>query len=98
MGPFLTIHVRLHICTVVLLCGWLCDALLPGVRLSLDSDVERFFFINDAATTEIYTYGHTLSLHDALPVYLTEAEFRLIKTDLSPESRRFLVKQGHDSV
>src|SRR3546814_1163848 len=29
---------------------------------------------------------------------LTEAEFRLIKTDLSPESRRFLVKQGHDSV
>ena len=29
---------------------------------------------------------------------LTEAEFRLIKIDLSPESRRFLVKQGHDSV
>ncbi len=29
---------------------------------------------------------------------LTEAEFRLIKTDLSPESRRFLVKRGHDSV
>ena len=29
---------------------------------------------------------------------LTEAEFRLIKVDLSPESRRFLIKQGHDSV
>ena len=29
---------------------------------------------------------------------LTEAEFRLIKVDLSPESRCFLVKQGHDSV
>src|SRR3546814_15243227 len=28
--------------------------------------VYRFFF-NDTATTEIYTYGHTLSLHDALP-------------------------------
>src|SRR3546814_4912912 len=27
-----------------------------------------FFFFNDTATTEIYTYGHTLSLHDALPV------------------------------
>src|SRR3546814_7050306 len=27
------------------------------------------FFFNDKATTEIYTYGHTLSLHDALPIY-----------------------------
>src|SRR3546814_12351638 len=25
------------------------------------------FFFNDTATTEIYTYVHTLSLHDALP-------------------------------
>src|SRR3546814_7123346 len=25
-------------------------------------------FINDTATTEIYTYWHTLSLHDALPI------------------------------
>src|SRR3546814_13887220 len=24
---------------------------------------------NDTATTEIYTYGHTLSLHDACPIY-----------------------------
>src|SRR3546814_13407872 len=29
-----------------------------------------FFFFIDTATTEIYTYGHTLSLHDALPIYL----------------------------
>src|SRR3546814_20413884 len=27
------------------------------------------FFLNDPATTDIYTYGHTLSLHDALPIY-----------------------------
>src|SRR3546814_18740240 len=27
-----------------------------------------FFFFNDTATTWIYTYGHTLSLHDALPI------------------------------
>src|SRR3546814_498745 len=27
-----------------------------------------FFFFNYAATPEIYTYGHTLSLHDALPI------------------------------
>src|SRR3546814_12195774 len=26
------------------------------------------FFLNDTAPTEIYTYGHTLSLHDALPI------------------------------
>src|SRR3546814_7034339 len=28
----------------------------------------RFFFFNDTATTEIYTYLHTLSRHDALPI------------------------------
>src|SRR3546814_12255460 len=27
-----------------------------------------FFFFNDTATTEIDTYCHTLSLHDALPI------------------------------
>src|SRR3546814_6990205 len=27
-----------------------------------------FFFFNETATTVIYTYGHTLSLHDALPI------------------------------
>src|SRR3546814_9122218 len=26
------------------------------------------FFVNDPPTTEIYTYCHTLSLHDALPI------------------------------
>src|SRR3546814_2907416 len=26
------------------------------------------FFFNDKATTEIYTYLHTLSLHDAVPI------------------------------
>src|SRR3546814_8387338 len=28
----------------------------------------NFFFFNDPATTEIYTYLHTLSLRDALPI------------------------------
>src|SRR3546814_11889646 len=27
-----------------------------------------FFFLNATSTTEIYTYGPTLSLHDALPI------------------------------
>src|SRR3546814_16184525 len=26
-------------------------------------------FVNGTATTENYTYGHTLSLHDALPIW-----------------------------
>src|SRR3546814_14070191 len=30
--------------------------------------VSFFCFFNDTATTEIYTYLHTLSLHDALPI------------------------------
>src|SRR5213075_3572141 len=32
------------------------------------------FFFNDTAPTEIYTTRHTLSLHDALPIYLRVAE------------------------
>src|SRR3546814_5055975 len=31
-------------------------------------DLSDCFFFNDPATTEIYTYGHPLSLHDALPI------------------------------
>src|SRR3546814_21201035 len=30
--------------------------------------VFSFFFFNESATTGIYTYLHTLSLHDALPI------------------------------
>src|SRR3546814_14151733 len=30
-----------------------------------------FYFFNEPATTEIYTYRHTLSLHDALPIFDT---------------------------
>src|SRR3546814_18691183 len=31
-----------------------------------------YFFFNESATPEIYTYWHTLSLHDALPILLRE--------------------------
>src|SRR3546814_8033239 len=34
----------------------------------------------DAATTEIYSYGHTLSLHDALPIW-----FAIIEDDYDHE-------------
>src|SRR3546814_12219528 len=32
------------------------------------TDLVVLFVFNDTAATEIYTYGHTLSLHDALPI------------------------------
>src|SRR5438477_11232404 len=46
-----------HCCTAIFL--------LPSVFSSILPDF-FFFFFNDTATTEIYT----LSLHDALPIYL----------------------------
>src|SRR3546814_14220314 len=32
----------------------------------------KFFLFKDTATTEIYTYLHTLSLLDALPIFLNK--------------------------
>src|SRR3546814_12043374 len=34
------------------------------------------FFFNDTETPEIYPDGHTLSLHDALPIYKAELRLR----------------------
>src|SRR3546814_16669929 len=39
--------------------------MMVAYHVRYDDDV---FVVNDTATTEIYTYGHTLSLHDALPI------------------------------
>src|SRR3546814_6953464 len=33
-----------------------------------------YFFFNDTATPEIYTYRHTLSLHAALPIFGATAQ------------------------
>src|SRR6059058_6713555 len=38
-----------------------------------------FFFFNDTATTEIYTSLHTLSLHDALPIFCSWARNTLTR-------------------
>src|SRR3546814_18908654 len=35
-----------------------------------------FFFFKDTATTEFYTYSHTLALHDALPICLSRQPAR----------------------
>ena len=34
------------------------------------------FRSNDTATTEIYTHANTLSLHDALPIFMSRSEAR----------------------
>src|SRR5687768_17826565 len=44
-------------------CHWMCSR-----KLWFCSIIISFFFFNDTATTEIYT----LSLHDALPIWLRE--------------------------
>src|SRR3546814_942344 len=31
-----------------------------------------YLFFKDTATTESYTYSHTLSLHDALPIFVAD--------------------------
>src|SRR3546814_16409244 len=43
------------------------------------------FFLHDPATPEIYTYGHTLLLHDALPIYAGPARLKFRKSDRSEE-------------
>jgi type IV secretion system protein VirB4 len=48
----------------------------------------KVFFPNGDANAEEYTRG----------LGLTEREFKLIREQLEPGSRRFLVKQGHHSV
>src|SRR3546814_12422665 len=41
-----------------------------------------FFFFNDTATTEIYTYLHPLSLHAALPIVVAVAVGMLLSHGL----------------
>src|SRR3546814_14100766 len=47
---------------------------------------------NDPATAEIYTYGHTLSLHDALPI----ARGRVLRVAVAIELDRAMARLGID--
>src|SRR3546814_9190696 len=53
------------------------------------------FFFNDPATTEIYTYCHTLSLHDALPSCLLPAPLRSGGTFRAPRLLFFRAGRFH---
>src|SRR3546814_20235182 len=70
------------------------------------TDVSVFFlvmfFVNDTATTEIYTYGHTLSLHDALPIYpqcsgSTGCRLKLKPVPASSSSARYRRRRRYNS-
>jgi type IV secretion system protein VirB4 len=60
----------------------------PISRTIVEQTPTKVFFPNAEASVEEYTAG----------LGLTQREFRLIKEQLEPGSRAFLVKQGHHSV
>lgn len=60
----------------------------PISHTIIEQCATKILLPNPAAQREQYMEG----------LSLTETEFNLIKTELSPESRRFLIKQGHNSV
>lgn len=60
----------------------------PISRTIIEQTPTKVFFPNADADAEEYTLG----------LGLTEREFKLIKEQLQPGSRSFLVKQGHHSV
>jgi type IV secretion system protein VirB4 len=65
------------------------DALLsPIAHTILEQCATKIFLPNAHGQARDYVEGFGLS----------EEEFRLIRDELTPESHRFLVKQGHDSV
>ena len=49
-----------------------------------------FFFFNDTATTEIYT----LSLHDALPIFINDTAMNAFATGRDPEHAAVAVTAG----
>jgi type IV secretion system protein VirB4 len=57
-------------------------------RTIIEQTPTKIFFPNPEAALEEYTQGFGLS----------EREFRLIKEELEPGARTFLVKQGHQSI
>src|SRR3546814_13576106 len=52
-----------------------------------------FVFFNDPATTDLYTYLHTLSLHDALPLYVMHFWFEMGVDGLRLDAVPYLVER-----
>src|SRR5213594_5156140 len=51
--------------------------------------IANSFFFNDPPTTEIYTIVHTLSLHDALPIFDGAAPCSLLGTHVGRRGGRY---------
>src|SRR5213080_5551949 len=56
-----------------------------------------FFFFNDPPTTEIYTPLYTLSLHDALPIYVNPRRCLAAAGHRYPVERRGIRSEEHTS-
>src|SRR5213075_3561231 len=54
------------------------------------------FFFNDPATTEIYTTRHTLSLHDALPIFATVPRARSLGCSSAKRAMRCSCLRSED--
>src|SRR3546814_18330472 len=77
------------------------DTLFPYTTLcrsdALKSDIAHS--ILEQVATQVMLPNPKGSRRDYVEGFsLTDAEYQLIREDLSPDSRMFLVKQGHDSV
>src|SRR3546814_17031498 len=57
-----------------------------------------FVFCNDTASTEIYTYLHTLSLHDALPFFGDDHGGGQLAIDGNRDGARALRALGIDAL
>src|SRR3546814_15641195 len=64
--------------------------------LSIDCFVICLF--NDTATTGIYTYSHTLSLHDALPILLVPSSVVTTEMPTDPPTLRSRLSRLAPSV
>src|SRR3546814_12341171 len=69
-----------------------------GVRINILAPIG--FFFNDTATTEIYTYCHTLSLHRALPICFAAVIDLLRQATADPQVlaiKQTLYRAGEDT-
>src|SRR3989304_2505041 len=76
-GRPLRYRVRARACAVTHKSMWTCTNENVDDYLTVSSTPLVFFFFNDTATTEIYT----LSLHDALPIFIKGGALKGIPFD-----------------
>src|SRR3546814_6623533 len=48
------------------------------------------FLFHDMATTEVYTYGHALSLHDALPICAGKVVDNIAIGEFEPDMKKII--------